>query len=77
MNLIYLRNHNMKARKFIKSALRGSEELSIYDIEDSDCSLPAAPAEASEYLLTFLNDISPEMLDFIYGSQDWTAISHN
>ena len=66
MNVIYLRPNAPKARKFIRRKLRGAEPRSIYDIEAADCCLAPTPTKRSDYLLTFLNDVSPEMLDFIY-----------
>lgn len=77
MNLIYLRNHTPKARKFIKKKLRGDGQRSIYGIEAADCCLPAADPGGEDYLLTFLNDMSPEMLDFIYRSGQWTDQNQN
>lgn len=66
MNLIYLRHGTPKTRKFIKKKLRGREAYSIYDIEAGDCCLvPAAPGRR-DYLVTFLNDVSLEMLQFMY-----------
>jgi hypothetical protein len=67
MNLIYLRHGTPKTRKFIKRKLRGREAASIYDIEAGDCCLLPA-AGRRNYLLTFLNDVSPEMLAFMYRS---------
>lgn len=73
MNLIYLRSHAPKARKFIKQKLRGGEPRSIYDIEAGDCCLAPAEPGGTDYILTFLNDASPEMLAFIQASRQWTA----
>jgi len=67
MNLIYLRHNAPKARKFIKKKLRGAEGASIYDIEAGDCCLAPA-AGRRDYLVTFLNDVSPGMLEFMYRS---------
>ena len=77
MNLIYLRPANPKARKFIKKKLRGSEAASIYDIEAGDCCLAPAQVTRRDYMLTFLNDVSPEMLAFIYLSGQGTGQNHN
>jgi hypothetical protein len=78
MNLIYLRpSNNSKARKFIKKKLRGSEAASIYDIEAGDCCLAPAPVTRRDYMVTFLNDVSPEMLEFIYQSAFCPGLSHN
>lgn len=65
MNLIYLRHTTPKARKFIKKELRGKTDRSIYNIEAGDCCLAPAPVGRRDYLVTFLNDASPEMLGFI------------
>ncbi|HAN04424.1 MAG: hypothetical protein A2X29_07160 [Elusimicrobia bacterium GWA2_64_40] len=73
MNLIYLRSHAPKARKFIKKKLRRDEPSSIYDIEAGDCCLAPADTGGTDYILTFLNDASPEMLAFIQTSRQWTA----
>lgn len=77
MNLIYLRSAAPKAKKFIKEKLRGGERASIYDIEAGDCCLAPGPARRRDYIVTFLNDPSPEMLDFIYTSQAWTGMNRN
>jgi len=77
MNLIYLRSTTPKTKKFIKKKLRGDEAASIYDIEAGDCCLAPAPAGRRDYLLTFLNDISPEMLAFIYLSGIGANLNHN
>lgn len=77
MNLIYLRNHTPKAKKFIKKKLRGDENRSIYDIEAADCCLPPADPAGQDYLFTFLNDMSPEMLHFICRSGQWTERNQN
>ena len=77
MNLIYLRAANPKARKFIKKKLRRAEAVSIYDIEAGDCCMAPAPLKRRDYVLTFLNDMSPEMLAFIYRSGMWTGTSRN
>ncbi|MHB0996167.1 MAG: hypothetical protein ACYC2I_07345 [Elusimicrobiales bacterium] len=66
MNLIYLRTTAPRAKKFIKGKLKGAEPRSIYDIEAGDCCLAPAAARRGDYLVTFLNDVSPEMLGFIY-----------
>ena len=68
MNLIYIRSSAPKARKFINKKLRKTKTSSIYDIEAGDCCLAPAPAKRSGYMYTFLNDISTEMLEFIYHS---------
>jgi len=68
MNLIYLRPSTPKARKFIKKKLRGRDAFSIYDIQAGDCCLSPAPVKRRDYLLTFLHDVSPEMLSFIYAT---------
>ncbi|HBA61666.1 MAG TPA: hypothetical protein DCZ92_12795 [Elusimicrobia bacterium] len=77
MNLIYLRPANPKARKFIKKKLRRSEPASIYDIEAGDCCLAPAPVRRRDYMVTFLNDISPEMLEFIYRSGLGAGLNNN
>lgn len=77
MNLIFLRNHTPKAKKFIKKKLRGAEPRSIYDIEAGDCCFPPAAPGGRDYLFTFLNDMSPEMLGFISRSSSWTAMNRN
>ena len=68
MNVIYLRHGTAKARKFINKKLRGGEEASIYDIEAGDCCLAPLPRKRNGYVLTFLNDMSREMLAFLYHS---------
>jgi hypothetical protein len=68
MNLIYLRHGTPKTRKFLKKKLRGREAVSIYSIEAGDCCLAPAPLRRRDYVLTFLNDVSPEMLQFMYAS---------
>ena len=77
MNLIYLRNHTPKARKFIKKKLRGGGSRSIYEIEAADCCLSPADPAGQDYLFTFLNDVSPEMLDFIRRSGQRAELSRN
>lgn len=77
MNLIYLRAANPKARKFIKKKLRGAEGASIYDIKAGDCCLAPVPVKRGGYLLTFLNDVSPEMLVFIYQSGSRANLNQN
>ncbi|OGR78538.1 MAG: hypothetical protein A2X32_04605 [Elusimicrobia bacterium GWC2_64_44] len=77
MNLIYLRHTTPKTKKFIKAKLRRSEPVSVYDIAAGDCCLAPAPVKRRDYIVTFLNDISPEMLAFMYTSQDWTGQSRN
>lgn len=68
MNLIYLRQGTPRTRKFLKRKLKGREARSIYDIEAGDCCLaPAGPARR-DYMVTFLNGVSAEMLRFIYSS---------
>lgn len=66
MNLIYLRTTAPRAKKFIKKKLKKSEPRSIYDIEAGDCCLAPAPVRRGDFLFTFLNGVSPEMLAFIY-----------
>ncbi len=68
MNVIYLRHGTSKARNFMKKKLRGREGVSIYEIEAGDCCLAPAPVKRNGYMLTFLNDISSEMLAFICHS---------
>ena len=68
MNLIYIRPSAPRARKFINHKLRGTEASSIYDIEAGDCCLAPLPVKRNGYVLTFLNDMSREMLAFIYHS---------
>ena len=77
MNLIYLRPTAPKARKFIKKKLRPSSGASIYDIEAGDCCLAPVPVKRRDYILTFLNDASPEMLSFIYISRMWSNLNQN
>lgn len=77
MNLIYLRSHAPKARKFIKKKLKRGEPSSIYDIEAGDCCLAPAGPVGTDYILTFLNDASPEMLAFIHTNRQWTALDLN
>lgn len=77
MTLIYLRTHTPKAKKFIKKKLRGDEPSSIYDIEAGDCCLAPAHDGSTDRLLTFVNDVSPEMLQFIYSSASWAGLSLN
>jgi hypothetical protein len=77
MNLIYLRPSTPKARRFIKKKLRPGAGPTIYDIEAGDCCLPPAPVKRRDYMLTFLNDISPEMLSFIYRSGQWASLNQN
>ena len=66
MNLIYIRPSAPKARKFMKRKLRVASP--IYKMEAGDCCLAPAPVKRGGYMLTFLNDISDEMLGFIYRS---------
>jgi hypothetical protein len=66
MNLIYLRTTAPRAKKFIKGKLKGTGARSLYGIEAGDCCLAPVPAKRRDYLLTFLHDVSPEMLEFIY-----------
>jgi len=73
MNLIYLRSHAPKAKKFIKKKLKRGEPGSIYDIEAGDCCLAPVEPGGTDYVLTFLHDASPEMLTFIQASRQWTA----
>ena len=77
MNLIYLRPTAPKARKFIKKKLRPSEGASIYDIEAGDCCLAPAPVKRRDYVITFLHDVSPEMLSFMYVSKLWANLNQN
>ena len=77
MNVIYLRHGTPKARKFMKKKLRGGERASIYNIEEGDCCLAPAPVKRRDYLVTFLGDLSPEMLAFIYRSGAWIGLSRN
>ncbi|MDA8130418.1 MAG: hypothetical protein M0011_02820 [Elusimicrobia bacterium] len=77
MTLIYLRNHTPKAKKFIKKKLRGDEPSSIYDIEAGDCCLAPAHDGSSDRLVTFVNDVTPEMVDFIWKSAGWANLSQN
>ncbi|PJA11685.1 MAG: hypothetical protein COX65_09850 [Elusimicrobia bacterium CG_4_10_14_0_2_um_filter_56_8] len=77
MNLIYLRHGTPRARKFIKKKLRGKEGASIYDIEEGDCCLAPVPVTKRDYMLTFLGDLSPEMLAFIYLSGDTAGLNRN
>lgn len=77
MNLIYLRPSNPKARKFMKKELRGAGSCSIYDIEAGDCCLAPAPVGRRNYMVTFLRDVSPEMLAFIYRSGEWAGLDEN
>ena len=77
MNLIYLRSTTPKTRKFIKKKLRRGEAASIYDIEDGDCCLAPAQVRRRDYMVTFLGDVSPQMLAFIYRSGQWTSLSRN
>lgn len=77
MNLIYLRQGTPKTRKFLKKKLRGARTASIYDIEAGDCCLAPARPGPGEYLLTFLHEVSPEMLDFIRSSGSWNAMNRN
>jgi len=77
MNLIYLRPSTPKARKFIKKKLRPAAGASIYDIEAGDCCLAPAPVKRRDYVLTFLNDLSPEMVAFLYSSGAWANLNQN
>ena len=77
MNLIYLRPTAPKARKFIKKKLRGNEARSIYDIKEGDCCLAPAPVGKRDFMVTFLNDVSPEMENYIYDSDTWSALRWN
>lgn len=92
MNVIYLRHGTPKARKFMKRKLRGGgsggqyssslplsgdRSASIYDIEAGDCCLAPAPVKRRDYMVTFLGDLSPEMLAFIYRSGAWAGLSRN
>jgi hypothetical protein len=77
MNLIYLRPTAPKAKKFIKKKLRSSGRASIYDIEAGDCCLAPALVKRRDYILTFLNDVSPEMLSFMYVSRLWANLNQN
>ena len=77
MNLIYLRTTAPRARKFIKSKLKGAEPRSIYGIEAGDCCLAPASPRRRDYLLTFLNGVSPEMLAFMYASAGLAPLDLN
>ncbi|HNW45596.1 MAG TPA: hypothetical protein PKI19_13935 [Elusimicrobiales bacterium] len=77
MNLIYIRPAAPKARKFIKAKLRGADASSIYSIEAGDCCLAPVPLKRGGYMLTFLNDISQEMLGFIYRSAAGARLNQN
>ncbi len=77
MNVIYLRHGTPRNRRFIKKKLRGSDYASIYDIEAGDCCLAPAPVKRRDYMVTFLGDLSPEMLAFIYRSGAWTGRAGN
>ncbi|MDD5207852.1 MAG: hypothetical protein PHV36_00550 [Elusimicrobiales bacterium] len=77
MNVIYLRHGSPKARKFMKKKLRRRQDASIYNIEAGDCCLAPAPVRRGDYMVTFLGDLSPEMLAFIYRSGAWIGLSRN
>lgn len=77
MNLIYLRNRTPKTRKFMRRKLRGREQASIYDIAQGDYSLPPAYKGRNDRIVTFVNDVSSEMLDFIYASAAREALALN
>ena len=77
MNLIYLRPTAPKARKFIKKKLRPSAGASIYSIEAGDCCLAPVQVKRRDYILTLLNDVSPEMLSFMYVSRSWANLNQN
>jgi hypothetical protein len=77
MNLIYLRPTAPKAKKFIKKKLRSAGRASIYNIEAGDCCLAPVPVKRRDYVLTFLNDISPEMVSFMYVSKLWANLNQN
>ena len=77
MNVIYLRHGGPKARRFMKKKLRGKEDASIYNIEQGDCCLAPAPVKRRDYMVTFLGDLSPEMLAFIYRSGASRGLSRN
>lgn len=77
MNLIYLRPSAPKARRFIKKKLRPAASGSIYDIEAGDCCLAPALAGRRDYVLTFLNDMSPEMIAFLNRSGLWAGMNQN
>lgn len=77
MNVIYLRHGTPKTRKFMKKKLRGGPDASIYNIEAGDCCLAPAPVKRRDYLVTFLRDLTPEMLSFICRSGAWTGLSRN
>jgi hypothetical protein len=77
MNLIYLRHGTPKTRKFLKKKLRGAETASIYDIEAGDCCLAPAHSGRRDYLLTFLNDVTPDMMNFMVRSPGWRALDRN
>ena len=75
MNLIYIRPAAAKARKFIKKKLSGASPL--YAMEAGDCCLAPAPVKRGGYMITFLNDISRDMLQFIYRSGLGAPRNHN
>ncbi|MDA8244150.1 MAG: hypothetical protein M0025_08540 [Elusimicrobia bacterium] len=77
MTLIFLRHHTPKTKKFIKKQLRGGEPASIYDIEAGDCCLAPADAGGPDRLLTFVNDVTPEMVGFIWKNAGWADPSRN
>lgn len=77
MNVIYLRHGTPKTRKFMKKELRATDDASIYGIEAGDCCLAPAPVKRRDYLVTFVGDLSPEMLAFICRSGAWTCLNRN
>ncbi len=77
MNLIYLRPTAPKAKKFIKKKLRTSGSASIYNIEAGDCCLSPVPVKRRDYILTFLNDFTPEMFAFMYVSKLGANLNQN
>ena len=77
MNVIFLRPGTSKARRFLKKKLRRTWRASIYDIEAGDCCLAPAPVKGRDYLLTFLGDLSPDMLAFIYRSAAGSGLNGN
>ena len=77
MNLIYLRPTAPKAKKFIKKKLRTAGSASIYNIEAGDCCLAPVQVKRRDYILTFLNDFTPEMFSFMSVSRLWTNLNQN
>ncbi len=77
MNLIYLRHGTPRTRKFLKKKLKGRDASSIYRIEAGDCCLAPAETGRGDYMVTFLHEVSPEMLQFICASGGRAAIARN